>query len=374
MLRVKSFWRTPEETMPADRSVEANGRKMMLEDESFLGRRDVLGATGIAALLGAIGLPLAGTARAAGSSKLIWVPQALGDWDTAFQVGAKDFCNLAGWSYQRIGNPSYSVENHVESVNNAIAARPSVILTSLESPGLAPAFERGLDSGVTMVIVDQGVESEASRLGLGIINQDEFHAGILNGTEAARFAQKQTGKTSGMIVLGNGNPGSTSIDKRQNGSKLGVETYNKEHGTKYDFVAYPDGEFDELTASIQKWQAKFDQYGDDLVATVGTGNPIPIVQAMQERGMKPGQIACGSTDIPPAHQKAIADGWVQWGIDQQFYLMGFFGAAAGYARIQSTYPYPTIHTGGEVVTADNLKGVEERTALWVAKAKRYGFM
>src|SRR5262249_40911796 len=153
-------------------------------------------------------------ARAAGPKrKLIWVPQALGDWDTAFQVGAKEFCDLVGWEYQHIGNPNYSVENHVEAVNNAIAAKADGILTSLESAGLVVAFQHGVSQGVTMVIVDQGIEDEAKKLGLAIVNQDEYNAGLINGTAAATFAQKLTGKKEGIIVLGNGNPGSTSIDK-----------------------------------------------------------------------------------------------------------------------------------------------------------------
>lgn len=336
-------------------------------------RRQLLVGAGLAAVAAQVGLPT--TALAAGPRrKLIWVPQALGDWDTAFQVGAKDFCELVGWDYQRIGNPIYSVENHVEQVNNAIAAKADVILTEVESSGLVASFERGLAEGVTMVIVDQGIEKEAAKLGLGIINQDEYNAGLINGYQAARFAQQLTGKTSGVIVLGNGNPGSTSIDKRQNGSEQGVQNYNKEHGTTYSFEAYPDGSFGELTESIQKWTAQFGQKGDDLVAAIGTGNPTPIFQAMQERGMKPGSIAVGSTDIPPAHQKAIVDGWVQWGIDQQFYLMGFFAAAAAYGKIEGGYPYPSIRTGGEVVTADNLKIVGDRSEIWLAKAKTYGFM
>jgi ribose transport system substrate-binding protein len=301
------------------------------------------------------------------------VPQALGDWDTAFQVGVKDFCELAGWDYQRIGNPNYSVENHVEQVNNAIAAKADIILTELESAGLTAAFQRATSQGITMVITDQGIEDEAAKLGLGIVNQDEFNAGTINGYQAARFAQKLTGKNKGVIVLGNGNPGSTSIDKRQHGSELGMQRYNKEHGTTYEFEAFPDGSFGELTESIQKWTAQFDQKGDDLVAAIGTGNPTPIYQAMQERGMKPGSIAVGSTDIPPAHQKAIADGWVQWGIDQQFYLMGLFAASSGWSKLEAGYPYPTIHTGGELVTAEDLKRIAARTDVWLQKAKTYGF-
>ena len=111
-------------------------------------RRRFLGAGAAATAAAAtLGLPLPGKA-ATGEwgppRKLIWVPQALGDWDTAMQVGYKDFCEMLGWSYQRIGNPNYSVENHVEQVNNAIAAGANIIITSLESEGLVPAFQRGM--------------------------------------------------------------------------------------------------------------------------------------------------------------------------------------------------------------------------------------
>jgi simple sugar transport system substrate-binding protein len=348
---------------------------MSEKSERFLAsRRQLLVGAGLAAVASQVGLTTGALAADGPKRKLIWVPQALGDWDTGFQVGARDFCELVGWEYQRTGNPTYSVENHVEQVNNAIAAKADVIITELESPGLVDAFKRGIAQGITMVITDQGIEDEAKKLGLGIINQDEYNAGIINGTAAATFAQKLTGKKEGVIVLGNGNPGSTSIDKRQNGSEEGVKQYNAANGTNFTFEAYPDGSFGELTESIQKWTAKFGEKGDSLVAAIGTGNPIPIFQAMQEAGMKPGSIAVGSTDIPPAHQQAITDGWVQWGIDQQFYLMGFFSAAAAYGKLEAGYPYPTIKTGGELVTADNLKTVADRTAIWVEKAKKYGFM
>jgi ABC-type sugar transport system substrate-binding protein len=341
-------------------------------------RRVLLGGGAFAAVAATLGVPEAMAAAECGDwgkpRKLVWVPQALGDWDSAMQVGMREFCGMVGWSYQRIGNPDYSPENHVEQVNNAIAGGADVIITELESPALSEAFQRGLDAGVTMVIADQGMEAEARRFGLGIIGEDGFNAGLINGTQAATFAQKLTGKTEGVIVLGNGNPGSDLIEKRQAGSKLGIENYNKANGTKYTFDPFPDSEFGDITESVQKWTSKIDLYKDSLVAAIGTGNAIPIVQAFREHGYKPGQIAIGSPDIPPAHQKAIAEGWQQWGEDQHFYLMGFYAASSGWARAERLYPYPIIHTGGELVTKDNLKPAEARTAIWIAKAKQYGIM
>ena len=106
-------------------------------------RRQLLMGAGLLAVAAQVGLPV--EAFAAGEKKkIVWVPQALGDWDTAFQVGVKDFADFVGWDYQRIGNPNYSVENHVEQVNNAIAAKADVILTELESAGLVTAFQHGI--------------------------------------------------------------------------------------------------------------------------------------------------------------------------------------------------------------------------------------
>ncbi|MBV8566241.1 MAG: substrate-binding domain-containing protein [Methylobacteriaceae bacterium] len=337
--------------------------------------RSTVGALGAAF---AAGLPVTAMAADAGSwgkpRKCVWVPQALGDWDTAMQVGMRDFCGMVGWSYQRLGNPDYSPENHVEQVNNAIAGGADVIITELESPALIAAFQRGIDAGVTMQIADQGIDEEAKNLGIGIIGEDGFNAGIINGTQAATFGQKLTGKKEGVIVLGNGNPGSDLIEKRQAGSKVGIENYNKANGTNFTFDPYPDSEFGDITESVQKWTAKIDLYKDKLVAAIGTGNGNPIVQAFQEHGYKPGQIAIGSPDIPPSHQKAISEGWMQWGEDQHFYLMGFYAASSAWAKAERHYAGTTIHTGGELVRKEDLKVVTPRTDLWIAKAKEYGIM
>src|SRR4029079_6782032 len=139
-----------------------------MTDKLVSTRRQVLAGAGLAAMASQVGITT-GALAAGPKRKLIWVPQALGDWDTALQVGAKEFCELAGWDYQRIGDPNYSVENHVAQVNNAIAAKPDIILTQLESPGLLPAFERGIAAGVTMVIVNQGRVEERKKLGLNYI-------------------------------------------------------------------------------------------------------------------------------------------------------------------------------------------------------------
>src|SRR6516225_4171239 len=142
----------------------------------LLDRRGFLqgGAVAVGALAGATpALAATGPKR-----KVILIPQDAGDWNAPARVGCRDFCAMAGWDFQHIGNPVYSVENHVEQVNNAIAAKPDVIITSLESVGLVPAFEKAQAAGITMVIFDQGIDAEAAKLHVPVINQDELAIGV----------------------------------------------------------------------------------------------------------------------------------------------------------------------------------------------------
>src|SRR5260370_36177845 len=146
---------------------------------------------------------------------------------------------MVGWDYQHIGNPVYSVENHVDQVNNATSRRPDVIVSELESVGMVPVFLKATAAGIQMIIIDQGVVDEAAKMKLGIIGEDGFVSGYANGTQGATFAQKLTGKTDGMIVFGNGNPGAALIDARQAGSPKATPDYNQDHGTNYQVPAFP---------------------------------------------------------------------------------------------------------------------------------------
>jgi len=347
-----------------------------------------LGATAVTSLIAACATPnpsasatsvpsTAPTAATAGAPlgpkrKVILIPQDAGEWNAPARVGARDFAALAGWDFQHSGNPVYSVENHVEQVNNAIAAKPDVIITELESVGLIPAFQKAQAAGITMIIFDQGIDAEAAKLGVPVINQDEFAAGMINGAQAAMVAHKVNGKTEGIIGIGNGNPGATSIDKRQNGGEQGILDYNKENSTNFTVDKFADDEFFNPDSSIQKWSAKFDQYGDKLVGMVGVGNPVPLVKAAQGHNIEKGKIAIGSTDAAPAYLDLLEQGWLQWLVDQQFVAMGWFAMAVAWELLERGYPTKTIRTGGDVINAANVAAVKARTDKWVALAKEYG--
>jgi ABC-type sugar transport system substrate-binding protein len=304
--------------------------------------------------------------------KLVWIPQAAGDWEVPIRVGQVEFCRMVGWDYQHIGNPVYSVQNHLDQLNDAISARPGVIVTELESRGMVSGFKRALDAGITMVIIDQVVADEASKLGLGVISQDPLSMGRLNGAQAATWAEVISGKKEGVILIGNGNPGSALIDALQSATQEGIATYNRDHGTNFIAETFADSAFDDIAASMSKYGAHIDQKGDSLVALTGLGgaSAIAIWKTLKERGIPPGKrIAAGSPDIFPDQQIGIEEGYLQWGVDQDFLVMGFLSAACAWLQIEAGYPYWSMHTPGEVILKEDLDHVRTRTTAWLTRAK-----
>jgi ABC-type sugar transport system substrate-binding protein len=304
--------------------------------------------------------------------KLVWIPQAAGDWEVPIRVGQMEFCQMVGWDYQHIGNPIYSVQNHLDQLNDAISARPDVIVTELESRGMVSGFKRALDAGIATVIIDQAVTEEAERLGLGVISQDPRSMGRLNGTQAAMWAEKISGKKSGVILIGNGNPGSALIDALQSATEEGIASYNQDHGTGFTTEIFADSAFDDIATSMSKYGAHIDEKGDSLVALTGLGgaSAIAIWKTLKERTIPAGkQIAAGSPDIFPDQQTGIEEGYLQWGVDQDFLVMGFLSAASAWLQIEAGYPYWSMHTPGEVVRKDDIDHVRSRTTAWLTKAK-----
>ena len=151
----------------------------------------------------------------------------------------------------------------------------------------------------------------------------------LNGSQAALVAHKTLGKAKGVFGIGNGNPGSTSIDKRQNGSEQGILDYNKANGTNFTVDKFADDEFFDPNSSIQKWSAKLDQYGDELIGMIAVGGPAPLVKAAEGHNIEKGKIVIGTFDARPDVLDLIEQGWVYWGIDQQFPIDGLLRDRGG---------------------------------------------
>jgi len=305
--------------------------------------------------------------------RMVWIPQAAGDWELPIRVGQLEFCKMVGWDYQHLGNPVYSVQNHLDLLNNVVMGRPDVIVTSLESPGVLSGIKKAIEVGITVVLVNQVVFEEAAKLGLHSIVQDEMAAGILNGTQGALWAENISGKKEGVILIGNGNPGSVSIDLRQKGTEQGIASYNSDHGTKFTTEVFADSAFEDIVTAISKYSAHIDEKGGLLVGLVGLGGPsgVAIWKTLKQRNIPPGRkIAAGSTDVFMDQQTAMEEGYLQWGIDQDLLVLGFMSAVSAWLQLEQGYRYWDIRFQGELVLKDDIPHVRARTEAWLSKARQ----
>src|SRR5271166_3859691 len=77
-------------------------------------------------------------------------------------------------------------------------------------------------------------------------------------------------------------------------SEQGILDYNKANGTSFTVDKFADDEFFDPNSSIQKWSAKLDQYGDELVGMIAVDGPGPLVKAAEGHNIEKGKIVIGS--------------------------------------------------------------------------------
>src|SRR5205085_3887306 len=104
----------------------------------------------------------------------------------------------------------------------------------------------------------------------------------------------------------------------------------------------------------------------------GGTSAIAIAKMLQEHNVAPGTYAVGSPDSFPEQWPLIDQNYIQWGIDQNFYLMGYYAAASAWALLERGIPVRSINTGGLLVTKENLDDAKKRSAAWQAVAKSNG--
>ena len=96
----------------------------------------------------------------------------------------------------------------------------------------------------------------------------------------------------------------------------------------------------------------------EAVLTLGPVSADPTIQALEENGMA-GEIYFGTFDLGDEIVKAIKDGTIKWGIDQQPFLQAYLPVVilANYHRY-GVLPGNNINSGPGFVTADGLELVE----------------
>nr|WP_298967017.1 sugar ABC transporter substrate-binding protein [uncultured Roseibium sp.] len=242
--------------------------------------------------------------------------------------------------------PTGDIADMARIIEQAAASNPDGIITTLADPDvLSGPIQNAVAKGVPVIIINSGTPEQAADVGaLMYVGQPEYDAGLAAGQRAKRdgvgsflcvnhvvsnpvVGERCRGFADGLGV----DLGTSMIDSGQDPAEI-------KNKVKAYLLANPDTE---------------------AVLTLGPTSADPTIQALQEMG-KAGDIYFGTFDLGTEIVKAIKDGTIQWGIDQQPFLQAYLPVIvlANYQRY-GVLPGNNINSGPGFITKDALAKVEE---------------
>lgn len=260
------------------------------------------------------------------------------------QYGIEDSCALLGCDHQWTGSATSNAAEMVNAMNTAIAGRADAIAAALTDP---QAFNRPIAAAHAAGIPVFGYNADAPASGrLAYIGQELFRAGELMGERIVQLVPE------GPVVLFISTPGQSNIQPRIEGAQQAIKASGK--AITVNVVATGATVNEELNAI--KAYALGHQDVKGMFAVDG-GSTQGIGQVMRESGLAAKGMKGGGFDLLPLTLAAIDAGNLDFTIDQQPYLQGFYTVMQMFTFLASgglVGPADT-NTGLKFVTKDSVK-------------------
>jgi simple sugar transport system substrate-binding protein len=229
---------------------------------------------------------------------------------TPTQSGAADACKLLGCSYQWTGSANSNIGEMVNAFNSAVSGGVDGIAISLVDP---KAFDspvgKALAAGIPVLAYNADVKTNPR---LAYIGQDLFLSGQEMGTRIASLVP------SGDIAVFIATPGSLNLQPRI----AGVQDTLKSHPSIKQHVIATGAALPQELSTIQSYVTS-NPNTKGLFAVDG-GSTQYVGQVIQKQGLAAKGVKGGGYDLTPTTQQTLASGALQFTIDQQPYLQGFF--------------------------------------------------
>jgi ABC-type sugar transport system substrate-binding protein len=337
-----------------------------LDDEltsSALSRRDLL-KYGAAAGIGTSLFPLlagaakAAPARQAAKPKVIFVVHDDNPFFVPVRRGFERFGKMAGWDTQWVGPPKQDTQTTVNLQASAINSHPAgLIFTRIDTSSFDANIKRAKKLGIPIIL--SNVASDGyQKLGVGFVGQGFIPAGRVAGQQAAKWAQKHTGKKSGLIVLGNFAPGNSALEQRVAGMKQGIAAYNKANGTSYTTDVLVTSS--DQAAAIGRIDAKWTKDHSKIVGWGMSEFTNQFVAAWAKSKNLVGKFSNGGFDYIKPVLLGIKDHSIDFAIGQNPYAQGFIASALLNMQQNPGYPAFTYDTGAEVCDPSNIDFIYKR--------------
>jgi simple sugar transport system substrate-binding protein len=315
------------------------------EIPSGTGRRSLLQTAAIGtSLLAAAGL--ARPARAAGlvpshpTWKIVFVNHVTTNpFFTATQNGMRDAAALTGCTTQWTGSANSISAEMVSAMNSAIAAKADAIAVCLvDAHAFNDPVNRALEAGIPVFSYNADTTPAQGNNRLAYIGQDLYKAGSLMGEKIVQLVD------SGRIGLFIATPGQSNIQPRIDGA----QDVLKKSGKNYtiDIIASGAAVNNEISSVKSYYLGHQDVKG---MFAVDGGTTEGIAECMDQYGLAAKGVHGGGFDLLPRTLELIQKGAMDFTIDQQPYLQGYY-------TVMEAYMY--LLSGGLVGPADINTGLK----------------
>lgn len=335
-------------------------------EESGLNRRNLLKAGGASAvLLGAssvIGTPFAAAATKTASiqrgKKVTCVIHDLNPFFVPLERGFREFGKSMGWSVNYVGPTGQDIQKTVELQAAAIASKPNgVIFTRIDSKAFDANIKKAQSLGIKVVLTNVG-SAGYEALSVPFVGQDFVPAGKIAGIQGATYAKKKTGKTSGVILIGNFAPGNSALEDRAAGAKQGVAAYNASNGTTYTTeVLVTSSDEAKASAIMDARLAK-----GDVVGYIGTEFSHQFFGALMKR--KNLKLSNGGFDLVQPVLQGIKAGNIDFTLDQNPWAQGWVASSLLAMEMSPGFKSFSYDTGSAVIDASNINAILKREAVF----------
>ncbi len=227
------------------------------------------------------------------------------------KYGAEDACKLLGCSYSWTGSETSNISQMVNAFNSAVSAGVSGIAVSLvDATAFNSPVENALKAGIPVVAYNADAPAPPNKR-LAYIGQNLELSGEEMGEHIAALVP------SGDIALFIATPGQLNIQTRINGALKTLKKYPAITPHVIATGAAVPAELTVIESYLTGHPSTKGMFAVDAGSTEGVGKTI------QKHGVK-GTVKGGGYDLLGVTEELLSGGYIQFTIDQQPYLQGFF--------------------------------------------------
>lgn len=260
------------------------------------------------------------------------------------QYGIADACALLGCTSQWTGSQKSIASEMVNAMNTAIAAKVDGIAVCLvDEHAFNDPVKKALDAGIPVFAYNADAKGNAR---LSYIGQDLYLAGKALGERIVSLVDE--GEVVGFIAT----PGQLNIQPRLDGAADAI----KASGKKINFTQIASGPT--VNEEVSRVDAYYVGHKDVKgIFAVDAGSTMAVGKTMEKYDLHAKGVRAGGFDLLPETLDGIDHGHLDFTIDQQPYLQGFYTVMEMFLFQMSgglTGP-ADINTGLKFVTKDSVQ-------------------